>query len=185
MNPASKTAVAAMHQVGRRLSSSYANNSRNGMGRVVDLIGSVRSNHSEEKLQILTTTGSPSAQSPHQIIKMATTQKRAKSSMAIEYDEPQGSAAPANATYDQSIREPFPSIILGPDKSVEPQGSFAEAQAEVRKSCLLYVQNMKTNTRPEKLSPINQERLLISFFSMGGPEIWEFFTTPNSHCAWN
>eukprot|EP00533_Pseudo-nitzschia_delicatissima_P008067 CAMPEP_0116100338 /NCGR_PEP_ID=MMETSP0327-20121206/12240_1 /TAXON_ID=44447 /ORGANISM="Pseudo-nitzschia delicatissima, Strain B596" /LENGTH=628 /DNA_ID=CAMNT_0003592259 /DNA_START=241 /DNA_END=2130 /DNA_ORIENTATION=- len=130
MNPASKTAVAAMHQVGRRFSSSYANNSRNGMGRVVDLVGSVRSNHSEEKLQILTTTGSPSAQSPHQIIKMATTQKRAKSSMAIEYDEPQGAAAPANATYDQSIREPFPSIILGPDKSVEPQGSFAEAQAE-------------------------------------------------------
>jgi len=131
MNPASKTAVAAMNQVGRRLSSSYANNSRNGMGRIADLIGAVRSNQSEEtKVQLRSTTGIPSTQSPNQIINLATTQKRAKSSMAIEYDEPQGVAAPANATYDQSVREPFPSIVLGPDKSVEPQGSFAEAQAE-------------------------------------------------------
>eukprot|EP00531_Pseudo-nitzschia_arenysensis_P014708 CAMPEP_0116115630 /NCGR_PEP_ID=MMETSP0329-20121206/608_1 /TAXON_ID=697910 /ORGANISM="Pseudo-nitzschia arenysensis, Strain B593" /LENGTH=620 /DNA_ID=CAMNT_0003609073 /DNA_START=250 /DNA_END=2110 /DNA_ORIENTATION=- len=120
-----------MNQVGRRLSSSYANNSRNGMGRIADLIGAVRSNQSEEtKVQLRSTTGIPSTQSPNQIINLATTQKRAKSSMAIEYDEPQGVAAPANATYDQSVREPFPSIVLGPDKSVEPQGSFAEAQAE-------------------------------------------------------
>ena len=135
MNPASKTAVATMNQIGRRLSSSYAYSSRSGLGRVADLIGSVRSNHSEEtKKQMLTTTGAPLAQSSHQIIQGATAQTRTKSSMAIAYDEPQvQEAAPANAMYDQSVREPFPSIVLGPEKSVEPQGSFAEAQAEVRK----------------------------------------------------
>lgn len=37
----------------------------------------------------------------------------------------------ATSTYDQSI-DTFPSIIIGPDRSIEPQGSFAEAQAQVR-----------------------------------------------------
>lgn len=132
MNPASKTAAATIHQVGRRLSSSFAaNSSRNGIGRVADLIGSVRSNHSEEaKKQILAaTTGSSLVQSSQQIIQLASTQRRSKSSMAMAYDEV-AESAPATATYDQSVREPFPSIVLGPDKAVEPQGSFAEAQAE-------------------------------------------------------
>ena len=59
--------------------------------------------------------------------------------MAIEYDEPGESmaAALANATYNQSVREPFPSIVLGPERSVKPQGSFAEAQAEVRKTYVI------------------------------------------------
>ena len=132
MNPVSKTAVATIHQVGRRLSSSYANGSRNGMGRVADLIGSVRSNQSEEtKKQIVATKGSLISHSSHPII-----QRRTKSSMAIAYDEPQvAESVPANATYDQSVREPFPSIVLGPERSVMPQGSFAEAQAEVRMTC--------------------------------------------------
>lgn len=36
----------------------------------------------------------------------------------------------AAATYDQSI-DSFPSIVIGPNGSIIPQGSFAEAQAEV------------------------------------------------------
>jgi hypothetical protein len=37
----------------------------------------------------------------------------------------------ATAAYDTSV-EAFPSIVIGPDRSIEPQGSFAEAQAQVR-----------------------------------------------------
>ena len=37
----------------------------------------------------------------------------------------------ASATYDQTV-ESFPSIVIGPNGSIIPQGSFAEAQAEVR-----------------------------------------------------
>lgn len=144
MNPASKTAAATIHQVGRRLSSSFAaNSSRNGMGRVADLIGSARSNHSDEaKNQMLAArTGSPLVNSSQQIIQLLSSQRRSKSSMAMAYDEVADSA-PATATYDQSVREPFPSIVLGPDKAVEPQGSFAEAQAEVRIEYLIVV-NMR------------------------------------------
>mmetsp|Transcript_114216 Transcript_114216/g.170860 ORF Transcript_114216/g.170860 Transcript_114216/m.170860 type:complete len:546 (+) Transcript_114216:257-1894(+) len=35
----------------------------------------------------------------------------------------------ATATYDQSV-DAFPSIVIGPDRSIEPQGPFAEAQAQ-------------------------------------------------------
>lgn len=37
----------------------------------------------------------------------------------------------ATATYDQSVNS-FPSIVIGPNRSITPQGTFAEAQAEVR-----------------------------------------------------
>jgi hypothetical protein len=37
----------------------------------------------------------------------------------------------ATAAYDQSIQTAFPSIVIGPDRAIEPQGSFAEAQAQV------------------------------------------------------
>lgn len=37
----------------------------------------------------------------------------------------------ASAAYDQSVSS-FPSIVIGPNGSIVPQGSFAEAQAEVR-----------------------------------------------------
>eukprot|EP00536_Pseudo-nitzschia_multiseries_P000799 jgi/Psemu1/179574/e_gw1.10.138.1 len=52
--------------------------------------------------------------------------------MAIDYDEAEKivTTTTTNATYDQSVREPFPSIVLGPEKFIEPQGSFAEAQAQ-------------------------------------------------------
>lgn len=50
-----------------------------------------------------------------------------------------GSAAAAavavldvTAAFDHSIHQPFPSIVIGPKRSIEPQGSFAEAQARVR-----------------------------------------------------
>ena len=36
----------------------------------------------------------------------------------------------ASATYDQSV-DSFPSIGIGPDRAIIPQGSFAEAQAQV------------------------------------------------------
>lgn len=35
------------------------------------------------------------------------------------------------AAHDQSITQPFPSLVIGPDRSIQPQGSFAEAQAQV------------------------------------------------------
>lgn len=120
MNPATKSAVATIQQVGRRFSSSYANNSRSSLGRVAEFLGS--------------TNSAPRLPSSHQATELAMAQKRTKSSMAIEYDEADEAVAAslANATYDQSVREPFPSIVLGPERSVKPQGSFAEAQAEVR-----------------------------------------------------
>lgn len=34
------------------------------------------------------------------------------------------------ASYDQSV-DIFPSIVIGPNKSIVPQGPFAEAQAKV------------------------------------------------------
>jgi hypothetical protein len=40
------------------------------------------------------------------------------------------SSAPATATYDLSVNS-FPSIVIGPDRVITPQGSFAEAQAQV------------------------------------------------------
>lgn len=36
----------------------------------------------------------------------------------------------AAASYDQSV-DIFPSIVIGPNKSILPQGPFAEAQAQV------------------------------------------------------
>ena len=44
----------------------------------------------------------------------------------------QKSTMAATATYDQSV-DSFPSIVIGPDRVILPQGSFAEAQAEVCK----------------------------------------------------
>ena len=143
MNPATIAAKAAsttVQQVGRRLSSSYANNSRNGIGRVVcgSVGSSVPSTPSQELKQTrLVTTGTTAlAQLTQQVL---AAQRRTKSSMAAEInrseEEPMATStttANANATYDQSVREPFPSIVLGPERSVEPQGSFAEAQAQVR-----------------------------------------------------
>lgn len=35
-----------------------------------------------------------------------------------------------NAMYNQSV-DAFPSIVIGPDKTIVPQGPFAEAQAQV------------------------------------------------------
>jgi hypothetical protein len=147
MNPVAKTAVATIQQVGRKISYSYANNSRNGagIGRVAELIGSVRSVHSQEPKKPMTiATRTALAQLTEQVSELAKAQRRTKSSMAIEYDEPEEAvAALANATYDQSVREPFPSIVLGREGSVEPQGSFAEAQAEVRKTHILPTKIMK------------------------------------------
>ena len=37
----------------------------------------------------------------------------------------------ATAAYDHAIKF-FPSIIVGPNRSIVPKGSFAEAQAQVR-----------------------------------------------------
>ena len=37
----------------------------------------------------------------------------------------------ATAAYDHAVKV-FPSIIVGPNKSIVPNGSFAEAQAQVR-----------------------------------------------------
>lgn len=44
----------------------------------------------------------------------------------------------ATATYDQSITSAFPSLVIGPDRAIEPQGSFAEAQAQVSRKAILH-----------------------------------------------
>jgi quinolinate synthase len=59
--------------------------------------------------------------------------------------------AAATAAFDQTV-ETFPSIVIGPNKSIIPQGSFAEAQAQV---CGCTVQ--RSRTRP------------LSLYRIGGP----------------
>jgi hypothetical protein len=49
----------------------------------------------------------------------------------------QQSTATATAAYDQTV-DVFPSIIIGPNRSIVPVGTFAEAQAQVR-ICLFLV----------------------------------------------
>ena len=44
-------------------------------------------------------------------------------------------ASSPSAAYNQTI-ESFPSIVIGADGLISPQGSFAEAQAQVRGMCL-------------------------------------------------
>lgn len=44
----------------------------------------------------------------------------------------------AVASYDQSV-DIFPSIVIGPNKSIVPQGPFAEAQAQVSCFCCVNV----------------------------------------------
>jgi hypothetical protein len=143
MNPVTivtKVAVAT----GRRLSSSYAKSSGSSnstIGRVVGSVGTVPSSSSSlRQKQTTDTTGTVS--SPlNQLIRLvapgAAAQRRTKSSLAAEIEHESSASssvnATANATYDQSVREPFPSIVIGPERSIEPQGSFAEAQAQVRR----------------------------------------------------
>jgi len=141
-----KTAVATTHQVGKRLSSSYAKNGTNGIQRVADFISSVPSTNCQKRNQQLTMATGPShTHLSRKGMGSVTAQRRRKSSLAIKYDEPDESlaAALANATYDQSVREPFPSIVLGPEQSVKPQGSFAEAQAEFLDPDLDMVETLK------------------------------------------
>ena len=140
MNPVkivTKVAVAT----GRRLSSSYfkssgSSSSSSTIGRVVGSVGTVPSSSLQQK-QTTDTTGTLSSPLNRLIRQVAASgaaaaaaaaQRRTKSALAavdIEHET-------ATATYDQSIREPFPSIVIGPERSIEPQGSFAEAQAQVR-----------------------------------------------------
>ena len=141
MNPVTivtKVAVAT----GRRLSSSYAKSSGSSsssssstIGRVVGSVGTVPTSSLQQK-QTTDTTGTLSSPLNRLIRQVAApgaaaaaaAQRRTKSALAavdIEHET-------ATATYDQSIREPFPSIVIGPERSIEPQGSFAEAQAQVR-----------------------------------------------------
>ena len=54
------------------------------------------------------------------LLQLQTQQQRLKSTVALPL-----------STYETSV-EVFPSIVIGPDRSIEPQGSFAEAQAQVR-----------------------------------------------------
>lgn len=147
MIPSSNKAAATIQRIGRRLSSSCVNKDMTCVGRVADLIGSKSSKYSNDPLeQIVSATISPLGRfSQRGVEETAKTHKRGKSSMAIEYDEPNEplAAALADATYDQSIREPFPSIVLGPEQSVEPQGSFAEAQAEFLDPDLEMVETLK------------------------------------------
>jgi len=136
MNPVTivtKVAVAT----GRRLSSSYAKSSGSSssssstIGRVVGSVGTVPTSSLQQK-QTTDTTGTLSSPLNRLIRQVAApgaaaaAQRRTKSALAavdIEHET-------ATATYDQSIREPFPSIVIGPERSIEPQGSFAEAQAQ-------------------------------------------------------
>ncbi len=51
----------------------------------------------------------------------------------------------ASAAYQQSI-DSFPSIVIGPHRSIVPQGSFAQAQAEVRSFVESVLTTTTTNT---------------------------------------
>uniref|UniRef100_A0A7S4EPT1 quinolinate synthase n=1 Tax=Pseudo-nitzschia australis TaxID=44445 RepID=A0A7S4EPT1_9STRA len=135
MKPVAQTAVATIQQVGRKISSAYSSNSRNGICRVVGSVGSVPSILSQQKKQqssMAATTRTQLTRLTQKVVAAAAAQSREKSSMSIDYDGSEASATKttANATYDQSVREPFPSIVVGPEKFIEPQGSFAEAQAQ-------------------------------------------------------
>lgn len=48
-----------------------------------------------------------------------------------------GTASALVASYDQSV-DIFPSIVIGPNKSIVPQGPFAEAQAQVSSTSNVY-----------------------------------------------
>jgi len=150
MNPVTvgmKVAGATVHQVGRRLSSSHSNSSSCRVGRVV---GSVTGTSPSSVLQQKKTTRTNTTrvyldQFTRQV---ASSPRRTNSSMAVEIEEDFMSEetttyAAVNATYDQSVREPFPSIVIGSERSIEPQGSFAEAQAQFLDPDLDMVETLK------------------------------------------
>ena len=147
MKPTVKTAVATMQQVGRRFSSACSSNNNNiGICRVGSFC-SVPSSPSQQlkKQQTSMTTRTKLARLTQQVVATAATQTRSKSSMAMNYDQSGNlaTATTANATFDQSVREPFPSIVLGPEKSIEPKGPFAEAQAQVSHISSVYEKTLK------------------------------------------
>ncbi|KAG7350122.1 quinolinate synthetase A protein [Nitzschia inconspicua] len=55
---------------------------------------------------------------------------RYKSTGSVTTTTTTAAAAAATAAFDQSIHQPFPSIIIGSKNYIQPQGSFAEAQAQ-------------------------------------------------------
>ncbi|KAG7357695.1 quinolinate synthetase A protein [Nitzschia inconspicua] len=55
---------------------------------------------------------------------------RYKSTGSVTTTTTTTTAAAATAAFDQSIHQPFPSIIIGSQNYIQPQGSFAEAQAQ-------------------------------------------------------
>mmetsp|Transcript_10817 Transcript_10817/g.31484 ORF Transcript_10817/g.31484 Transcript_10817/m.31484 type:complete len:631 (+) Transcript_10817:276-2168(+) len=132
MKPTVKTAVTTLQQVGRRLSSTYSTQSRNGMCGVGSTLSVASTSSQPRKHESSMATTPHLSRLTQQLMTAVAAQRRLKSTMAIEFDEAEKmvTTTTANATYDQSVREPFPSIILGPEKSIEPQGSFAEAQAQ-------------------------------------------------------
>ena len=127
MNPA--TIATKVTLVGRRLSSLY-------VGRAFGSDVVMPYTYSQQKQP-----GIFLPQSRHQNVVIAVAeQRRTKSSMAVEFEHHRMSEENeptkvktmiAKATYDQSVQEPFPSIVIGSERSIEPQGSFAEAQAQV------------------------------------------------------
>lgn len=138
MNPVTvgmKVAGATVQQVGRRLSSSHVNSSSYRVGRVIGSVtGTAPSSGLQQKQTARKTTNGVSIDEFTR--QVASSPRRTKSSMALEIEEDYMSEEPTilaavNATYDQSVREPFPSIVIGTERLIEPQGSFAEAQAQV------------------------------------------------------
>jgi len=150
MNPVTvgmKVAGVTVQQVGRRLSSSHVNSSSYRVGRVIGSVtGTAPSSGLQQKQTARKTTNGVSIDEFTR--QVASSPRRTKSSMALEIEEDYMSEEPTilaavNATYDQSVREPFPSIVIGTERLIEPQGSFAEAQAQFLDPDLDMVETLK------------------------------------------
>eukprot|EP00536_Pseudo-nitzschia_multiseries_P000800 jgi/Psemu1/300325/fgenesh1_kg.10_\ len=83
MKPSVKTAVATMQQVGRRFSSAYAANSRNGIRGVGSSMLAPSTSSQQHSLKASTETATQLSRLTQHVVAAVAAQRRAKSSMAI------------------------------------------------------------------------------------------------------
>ena len=149
---AAKFTGSNVQQVGRKLlpSLNNAGDSYRGIGRVSESVAGIRPSSSvQQNHQITRSITAATINTTRSWLSLhhytpngyaLSEMRRTKSSMAVDIEEAiipdeltSNIKSTVNATYDQSVREPFPSIVIGTENSIQPQGSFAEAQAQVRK----------------------------------------------------
>lgn len=146
---AAKFTGSNVQQVGRKLlpSLNNAGDSYRGIGRVFESVAGIRPSSSvQQKHQITRSITAATINTTRSWLSLhhytpngyaLSEMRRTKSSMAVDIEEAiipdeltSNIKSTVNATYDQSVREPFPSIVIGTENSIQPQGSFAEAQAQ-------------------------------------------------------